>query len=156
MTNNLIQDIRLDETIHLVLSLLAGGVCFCFFGNPWLIGAAILVGFFIDVDHLFDFFTYFGWSGFKNLKNFFQVKTYLNPRGKIYALLHGFEYVPLFWFLGHIIGVGGLSWTLSLSYLFHLLWDNFSLRNHHPLAYFIIYRVINNFDVGLFHYDEKK
>jgi len=156
MTNNLIQDIRLDEAIHLVLSLLVGGVCFCFFGNPWLIGAAVLVGFFIDVDHLFDFFAYFGWSGFKNLKNFFQVKSHLDPKGKNYILFHAFEYVPLFWFLGHIIGVGGLSWALSLSYLFHLLWDNFSLRNHHPLAYFIIYRVINNFDIGLFHYHEKK
>ncbi|MDD3679360.1 MAG: hypothetical protein PHX72_00665 [Candidatus Shapirobacteria bacterium] len=156
MTNNIVQNIKVDEAIHLILSLVAGLVCFFIFGNPWLIGVAILVGFFIDIDHLFDYFNYFGWSGFKNLKNFFQVQTYLDPQGKVYALLHGFEYVFLFWLLGDLTSIEGFSWVLSLSYLFHLLWDNFSLRNHHPLAYFLTFRLINKFDINLFHYDNKK
>ncbi len=152
MTNNLVQDLRVDEGIHLSLSLLVGTICFFIFNNPWLIIVALVTGFFIDIDHFFDYFAYFGWSGFKNLKNFFQVKTYLDPKGKVYALLHGFEYVPLFWVLGHLMGTEGLSWAISSSYLLHLLWDNSSLRNHHPLAYFITFRAINNFDIKLFHH----
>jgi hypothetical protein len=156
MTNNLVQDLRIDESIHLGFSLLAGTVCFLIFDNFWLIPIALIVGFFIDIDHLFDYFNYFGRSGFKNLKNFFRVKTYFDSKGKAYMPLHAFEYLPLFWILGHLIGFEGLSWTLFLSYLFHLLWDNFSLRNHHPLAYFIIYRAVKGFDAGLFQHNDKK
>jgi len=156
MTNNIVQDIRLDEGIHLFLSLLAGFGCFLIFANPWLILIAVLTGLLIDLDHFFDYFNYFGWSGLTHLKKFFQVGTYLDPKGKVYTLLHGFEYVIIFWFLGSLSGINGLNWAISISYLFHLLWDNFSLRNHHPLAYFFIYRLINKFDICLFHYNEEK
>ena len=137
----------IDELIHFSLALGTGLVCYYKFDNPWLILVALLTGFFIDADHLFD---YFAFSGLRfKLKHFLDVEYYMMPAGKVYIPLHGWEYVLVFWFLGQWIGLPGLEWAMSLTYFIHLSWDNFSFR-HHPLAYSFIYRLLNNFSLESF------
>ncbi len=151
--NELISDLRWDELVHLSTSLLSGGICALVFNNIYLILAALLVGFFIDIDHLFDYFHYFGIrKGLKNFRNFFNSGSYMNPAGQVFVPLHGFEYLVVLWVLGSLTGVPGLNWALAGSYLLHLSWDNFALRHHHPLAYFVVFRAIHNFDLDLFNY----
>ena len=136
-----------DELIHFLLSLTVG-LFFSFkFGNPWLLLAALFFGFLIDVDHLFDCLAYYKRKF--SLKKFFDVKAYMKGSGKVYVLLHGWEYVIVFWLIGRWLGVAGLEWTISLSYLLHLCWDNFSFR-HHPLGYFFTYRFLNDFTLESF------
>jgi len=140
-------NLLVDELIHFSLSLTAG-LFFSFkFGNFWLLPPALVFGFFIDADHLFDYFAYYG-AKF-NLRKFFSAKTYIEKSGKVYVLLHGWEYVGIFWLMGRLVGIPGLEWAMGFSYFFHLLWDNFSFK-HHPLVYFFIYRLLNNFSLESF------
>lgn len=134
----------LDELVHLSLALLVGLVCFLEFGNSWLFLVAIAFGFLIDVDHLFDYFACFGLGKF-SLKKFFNIGSHMKPFEKVYVILHGWEYVLLFWLAGSWIGAPGLNWAMGLSYLVHLIWDQFSF-SHHPLLYFFTFRLLKRFD----------
>ena len=127
----------IDEMIHFNFALGVGLACFLIFGNPWLILVAIFFGFLIDVDHWFDYFCLFGFK--LNLKKFFSIGTYMKASGKIFVPLHAWELVPVFWLIGFWLGVPGLNWAMSLAYLLHLVWDNFSFP-HPPLFYFFSYR----------------
>lgn len=139
------------ETIHLILTALIAGFLFWRFKDWRLVIVAFLVGIFIDIDHWFDYFAYFGLK--INLSDFFNVASYVIPAGKIYVLLHGWEFVIPLWLIGRWLGekfkIRGLEWAVGLSYLGHLLWDNFSF-SHHPLAYSFIYRLLNNFSLASF------
>ncbi len=143
--------ILLHEFIHFALTSLVAIFFWLKFKDKRLILAAFIFGFLIDVDHWFDYFAYFGLRG--NLKNFFIVETYVHGSGKTFILLHGWEYLIVFWLIGKFIGkrfkIKSLEWVITIAYLAHLLWDNFSFF-HHPLAYSFIYRLVNNFSLKSF------
>jgi hypothetical protein len=120
--------------------------------HDWrLILVCFLFGFFIDIDHWFDYLVHYGLD--INLIRFFDTASYVKPSGKIYVPLHGWEYVFLFWLVGRWLGkkfkIKGFEWAVSLSYFGHLLLDDFSF-SHHPLAYSFIYRLLNNFSLKSF------
>lgn len=133
-----------DELVHFISALTIGLVLNTIYQDWRLVTVALLFGFFIDIDHWFDYFACYGAK--INLKKFFALYLYVKLPKKIYVPLHGWEYVFLFWLIGRWIGIPGVEWAMSLSYLAHLLWDNFSFR-HHPLAYSLIYRLLNNFSL---------
>lgn len=137
----------LNEAIHFTIAFIIGGFCSVKYQNWLLLPASLLFGFFIDADHLFDYFRFFGVKF--NPKKFFDTKNYMEPSNKIFVLLHGWEYIFIFWFIGKFIAIPGLQWAMLLSYFGHLLWDNFSFK-HHPLAYFISYRLFHKFGVRCF------
>jgi len=136
------------EAIHLILTAVIARFLFWRFKDWRLVLVAFVFGIFIDLDHWFDYFAYFGLR--INLTDFFSVTSYVIPSGKIYVLLHGWEFVIPLWLIGRWEGkrlkIKGLEWAVALSYLGHLLWDNFSFP-HHPLAYSFIYRLLNNFSL---------
>lgn len=141
-----------DELIHLLLSLLVGLLAYFRFNQNWyLIVVALFFGLLIDVDHFFDYFAYFGITF--SPEDFFNVCSYMKPAGKIYVLLHGWEYLLVFglasFYLERKLKLKGLVFTVFFSYLFHLLWDNTSL-NHQSMAYSLIYRALNDFDLKNF------
>lgn len=139
------------ESQHFFLSLIIALFLFWRHRDWRLISACLLFGFLIDADHLVDYFAFYGLNF--NLNRFFNVLSYMEPSGKIYIPLHGWEFVILFWFIGKRIGkkfkIKGLEWALSLPYLGHLFLDNFSF-SHHPLAYSFIFRLLNNFSLKSF------
>lgn len=139
------------ESPHFLLSLGIGLLLFTRYQNRRLILASFLFGFFIDVDHLFDFFAYFGLHF--NLLDFFNVNTYIVPAGKSYVPLHGWEFVPLFWLVAKKLGekwkIKGLEWAVSLSYFGHLLIDHFSFL-HRSWAYSFFFRWLNGFSLEVF------
>lgn len=139
------------ELVHLLLTAVIAGFLYWRFRDWKLIIACFLLSIFIDVDHLFDYFAYFGPK--INLSSFFDVTSYIEPANKIYVLLHGWEFVIPFWLIGRWVGkkfkVNGSEWAISLTYLGHLFWDNFSF-SHHPFAYFFIYRLVNSFSLEKF------
>jgi hypothetical protein len=139
------------ELVHFILTSLAALFFWWRFKDKRLILFAFFFGFFIDIDHWFDYFMCFG--PVINLKFFFNVSSYVYQSGKVYVLLHGWEFVFIFWLLGSFLEkkfkIKGLSLTILFSYLFHLLWDNFSFT-HHPLGYFFIYRILNSFSLKSF------
>ena len=113
--------------------------------------AAFLLGVFVDADHLFDYFAYFGWHF--NLVDFFHAGNYMEEAEKVYVLLHGWEFIIPLWLIGRWLGkkakIKGLEWAVVLAYLAHLLWDNLSF-NHHPLAYSFVYRLLHHFSPNIF------
>ncbi len=140
-----------DELIHLILALIIG-VFFYLKRRDWrLILGALIFGFFVDVDHLFDYFLYFGLK-FK-LSDFLNVTTYMMSAEKIYVLFHGWEFVIPLWLGGKWLGkrfkIRDLEWVISFAYLGHLFWDNFGISAH-PLAYSFIYRLLNGFSLESF------
>ena len=134
------------ELIHLSLTSLISFFIYRRYHNWKLIIICFIFGFFIDIDHWFDYFLYFG-TNF-NLKNFFNVTSYVKTGGKVYIPLHGWEYIIIFAFLGRIIEkitkIPGIMWAVVFSYSAHLIFDNFSFP-HHILSYSFIYRISNHF-----------
>jgi len=132
-----------DEIKHFLLSIIAGVIIGYFFSNYWSIPIALLTGFFIDADHLIDYFIYRGWKF--NLKEFLSGKCF-DYSGKVYVFFHAFEYIL-------VLVVAGLIWpifnwiffTLALSLLFHLLFDTFSNKPKWP-TYFLSFRIYHHFN----------
>lgn len=139
------------ELIHLSLSLLIGFYFSRRFRSPRLILISILIGVFIDVDHWYDYFKLFGFR--INLVDFFNLPSFVSKSDKIYVLLHGWEFIPLFFLLAKYFEKGkkihGLSQAVAFSYLGHLIWDNFSFP-HHLLAYSFLFRLLNKFSLTAF------
>ena len=136
-----------DEIIHFILSIIAGTVVGYFTNNLWAIPVALVSGFFIDGDHLIDYFIYQGTKF--NLAEFLSGKTF-DLSGKVYVFFHGFEYAIIFAITGVLLP--HLSWlffSLALSNLFHLIFDTISNKPIWP-TYFLTYRIIKNFDHKIF------
>ncbi len=143
-----------EELGHLTLSLFAGAVIAVIFGNLWVIAWAVLSGFLIDGDHLFDYIRYKGLNGL-SLKEFFG-GSYFDQSGKVILPLHGFEYCLIFAVVAYIF----TDWrpamlALALSLFFHLVFD--TLTNH-PIwpTYSILFRAFNRFDHHKFDFKSRQ
>jgi len=147
-----------DELIHLSLSLSTGLILFLIFDSFWFLFFSLLLGFFIDGDHLIDYFYYFFRLEKKttkknifnfafHLKKFFQPAFYILKTQKIIVFFHGWEYILLFFLVLKIIGSGlscpGLELTI-IAYILHLGWDQHSSAGSYR-SYFFLYRLKNQF-----------
>jgi len=143
------------ELTHLVLSLIAAGSIYWYFRKWQVILVALLSGFLVDADHLFDYFLYkkafiFNFSEFIS-GNYFRLA------GKVYLPFHAFEYAIIAIIAGllilkftkemqkHTKMIVFLLLVFGISLSFHLAFDMFSYRPNWP-AYFISYRITHNFD----------
>jgi len=148
---NFLKKMLLHEFIHILISSLVAVLIFLKFKDIRLVVAVFVVGLFIDVDHLFDYFYWARWHF--SPSEFFNPSLYVNASGKVFVPLHGWEFLLPLWLGGKLIerrlNIKGLSWALSFSYFGHLLWDNLSVA---PMSfgYFFIYRWLNNFSLVKF------
>lgn len=117
--------------------------------NLKLIIIAYLAGVLVDVDHLFDYFVWAGWRF--DFSEFFDPSIYVRATNKAFVLLHGWEYLMILWLIAQRLKrkVAGIHLALILPYLCHLLIDQ-SPFTRAPLAYFFVYRLINNFSLTAF------
>lgn len=138
-----------DELVHFLLALAVGLFFYWRFRRWETIITAIIFGFLIDVDHLFDYFAFFNFQF--NLSSFFATQTYFVPSGKIYVLFHAWEWLILlwliFWQIGKRFKIKSLQWVVSGAYFFHLVWDCISTQTL-PLVYLITYRLLNDFEIS--------
>ena len=133
-----------DELIHFILSILVGVIITWLYGNFWAIPVALISGFFIDADHLIDYFIYTKMQRF-DLAEFRSAK-YFDRLGKVYILFHGYEYAIIMAIFGVIFpGLGWLFYSLALSHFFHLIFDTISNKPIWP-TYFLTFRIAKNFD----------
>ena len=137
----------LSEIGHFVITLFLAAYMY-FKTRSWMaVAATFLTGFFIDVDHLVDYFYYAG-PRF-SLKEFLSLH-YVHETGKILTPFHAWEYVLLLlWgrrfsqkyatvLLGMAVGLAG-----------HLVWDQIS-NGASILAYSIIYRILTDFSLAAY------
>jgi len=146
----------LHELTHLVISLCIGFLVWKKYKKAFpAFFAAILGGFFIDADHLFDYYLVFGLDF--NLKNFLESQQFLLSN-KLYVPFHAWEWVALLSFLylkldkqpkkrDFKISKYLLSFLLALTLgiYSHLIID--IITNKVVISgYSIIYRAVNNFN----------
>lgn len=131
-------------TYHLAMSSLIAGGSFIVTKSPSIAVSTFAIGFLIDSDHLFDYTLYCIQK--KRGPNFrdFYYSSYSRPPSKIYVPLHSYELLLLIWLMA--ISFSALPWAvwLSLSFGGHLLMDYLAYR-HHPLYYFLTFRMIKGF-----------
>ena len=130
-----LEDIRL----HILVSLLSMGIIYGVFRSLKLATLYFAAGIFIDLDHLIDYFLYFGLKF--RLKYFFG-SLYLRS-GKVYIFLHSWELLIPLWIWGLYAKQEILALAIMLGFVVHLLLD----QRHRtiPLAYFLSFRILNNF-----------
>ena len=141
----------LTEIDHFLLTFGIALILYWRYRDWRIILICFITGFMIDIDHLFDYFAYWGLGG--NWSKLVETKGYFDQSGKIFVPFHGWEFTPLLWLLGawleKKIKIRGARWALSLPYLGHLFLDHFTYLPH-PLAYSFIYRLLNNFSLESF------
>lgn len=138
------------ETVHLIFTAILSIFLYFRFKNWKLILVAFFVVIFLDLDHLFDYFVYSLKTG---SFTFLFVTDYFHGSGKVFVLFHGWELSIPLWYLAYKIGqrknIVGLEWAMTLSYLGHLLVDQF-FYTPNPLAYFLTFRILTGFDLNAF------
>lgn len=143
------------ELVHLSISLLIGYFVWQKYKKtlPAFI-AALLGGFIVDIDHLFDYYLVFGF----NFKPEYFLNSYqFSLSHKVFVPLHAWEWVILLIFfslyLDKKIKIKKqkvlkllLSFTLALALglYSHLIIDTIT-NDVKPLGYSIIFRAVNNF-----------
>lgn len=115
----------------------------------------VFIGFvftmFMDSDHAVDYFLHRGLVF--NISEFFH-GNYFTESGKLFVLLHAWEYIPILLILCYIF-------KRHKPILYSLLFITFGLSIHlfydtvyycfNPLGYSIIYRIINGFSLSVLH-----
>lgn len=143
-------NLYLHELSHIILSLLVGLIIWKISGNVYVLPVALMGGFFIDFDHLLDYFFAFG-AKF-NLTYFLKGYQFLKT-DKIYVFFHSWELVIIILFTLPAVTLMKEGWTIiffllsfSLSLFLHLSVDVLT-NNMQAKSYFLIYRMNNNFEL---------
>lgn len=147
-------NIYIHELIHFILSILVGVIIW----KKWCMHIGIFIvaligGFFIDFDHLFDYFLAFDTKF--NLSYFLNGYQFLK-NDKIYIFFHAWEWVIITFFIFLFVNfifknkkVQLLSFCMlafSFSLFLHLLID-ITTNDMQTKSYFLLYRTNNNFDL---------
>lgn len=127
------------EVMHGIIAIPAALFLFNKFKSFKNIILYYLVVYFIDLDHLFDYFSYY--TKF-NLYSFLNVE-YFELKNTAYLIFHAWEYVVIL-FLIYVVNKNKYFLILALAIGSHLLWD--SLSNGLGFSfYFMIVRISNGF-----------
>lgn len=146
------------ELIHFLICLLIGYFVGKKFDELRLgLVSALLGGFFIDLDHLIDYFLAFGLNF--NFYYFLSGYQFLKT-DKLIIPLHSFELVFILLTIGIFFyrikkkaEISVIIFAFSISLFFHLLFDTYT--NELPIkSYLLLYRYQNNFDLKLLVYPD--
>ncbi len=128
-----------DLTAHFTATLLIAALFLIYSKDPKVILYCFLGGVLVDLDHLIDYFLYFGFNF--NLKYFFEGRFLLSRR--IYLFLHGWELVLVLVLLSFLNKSLGL-WTFTVSLGVHIFIDN--IQRDNKLFYLFSYRLYHKFN----------
>ncbi|MGH2366073.1 MAG: hypothetical protein ACRDHX_15675 [Chloroflexota bacterium] len=127
---------------HIVVSVGLGTLFWARSRDIWTLVISLLFGVLVDLDHLFDYF-------YAERRLTFDLHEFLGTRywkksGRLFVLFHGFEYLPLVYFVWQ--GLKGHRWAVAATSAMsvHLLADHL-LNELRPLGYFVLYRLAHGF-----------
>jgi hypothetical protein len=130
---------------HVEVSL-GSGVVLGLLTQSWISGlACALMGTLIDLDHYVDFWVNRGFS--LSPRRFFDF-CYHGSSRKFYDLLHGYEFIPLWWGVTALPGLEEWGLGLTVGYTLHLLCDQFFNTHLNRWTYFFTYRLIHRFEAS--------
>lgn len=127
---------------HFIVSFMLSILYFYFTSSFWGAVLCFFVGFFIDLDHLLDFW----WHKRKIVfsKEFFE--DYSLKTGKTYVLLHSYELLFVFALLSYYLNWGLVAGGALLGMTAHMIMDQV-YNNVKPMSYFLIYRIAIGFKI---------
>lgn len=132
------------EFLHLAIAILVGFLAAFVFKQKRLIFLSLVVSLGIDLDHLADYFYYFG----LNLRNPITGPDFFCLSGKLLIPLHAWEFLPILLILTwRLEKLRGILMTVALALAGHYLLDQFSNATF-PLGYSLIFRLSQNFDIN--------
>ena len=128
---------------HIAVSAVIGMFIYGAYGEPGPAIASFLVGTLIDLDHIIDYLYAHGkkWD-WKKINAAHHEKV----SGKLYVPLHSYELLLLYFFLTMDPSLTPWRVGVTLSMLAHFLCDQFFNPNRKFSTYFLIHRIIHNFD----------
>ena len=142
----MIMPLYLHLSIHLCLAVISGYAIGRLTGRPTLgMIVGVIGGFFIDLDHVLEYFLVFGWQF--NLQYFLQSRQFLSSE-QIRLIFHAWEYLPLLLaaavFFRRNLKLKTIFLGLAISGTVHLLSD--VVINQYGFKYYsIIYRYQQHF-----------
>lgn len=137
------------EIIHLTVSLFIWFFIYKFYYRSyWVFVFALIWWFFIDADHLIDYFLCF-WNNF-DIQSFLSWESFKICQ-KSYELFHAWEYIIILLIIFISLNkkyklTRYCILALAISILWHLITDVFTNEAYFRW-YSIIYRIKNNFDL---------
>lgn len=136
---------------HCPGSLIVGLIAAYISGNPTHIPIAMIFGWLIDVDHLFDYMLFLRQSSSKFSVAKFFTGSYFKKSGRVILPFHSFEICIGLVSLGLMIDHPSYHWliTASAATALHLAHDQFSHKPN-PLGYFFLARHRNDFNIEWF------
>ncbi len=130
---------------HVTISV-GSGLILGLLTRSWVAGTSCcLVGILVDLDHFLDFWLNRGFS--LDIRQFFDFNYHGSSR-RFFDILHGYEFIPLLWYLGSLAGWTHAGPGLTLGYAIHLLSDQFFNNHLNRWTYFFTYRLYHGFDSG--------
>ncbi len=129
-----------DLTLHSVSTLILAWFFYRATGSWMWPALAAVGGILIDIDHLFDYFLYYGWK--------FDLKTFFNHEylksGRVRIVFHSIELIAFMWALSFIY-----SWAIPIAsgITVHLLIDFLFAHSYTPLSLSLIFRWRNQFKI---------
>jgi hypothetical protein len=112
--------------------------------RSWIAGlSCCLAGILIDLDHFLDFWIN---RGFSLSPRKFLDFCYYGTSTKFYDILHGYEFVPLLWWLSTQPALYEAGLGLLVGYSLHLLGDQFFNTHLNRWTYFLSYRLFHRFE----------
>jgi hypothetical protein len=112
--------------------------------RSWIAGlSCCLTGILIDLDHFLDFWIN---RGFSLSPRKFLDFCYYGTSTKFYDILHGYEFVPLLWWLSTQPPLREAGVGLLVGYSLHLLGDQFFNTHLNRWTYFLSYRLFHRFE----------
>ena len=132
---------------HLIMSSVVGFASYWVTDSVTIALTTVGTGVIIDCDHLCDY-TYYLINKKKGLRSFnvkeFLESDYMAKTKKVIVPLHSYELLLPIWFLGIFFNLIPLAFWITFSFLAHVIADQIAYRTH-PLAYFLIFRVVVRF-----------
>lgn len=136
---------------HLPAAIVIGGAGVAFTGDPLHLSVALLFGWLIDGDHLFDYLMFVRRSSSRFSIRAFVQGRYFKEGGRLILPLHSFEICVSLAVLGVVIDSQSHQWlfTAALAMAAHLVHDHLSHRPA-PFGYFFVARYRNGFKTDWF------
>jgi hypothetical protein len=134
---------------HLPISILIGLLGYGFSGNPYCVPSALLAGWCLDIDHLYDFLLDANKSKKLNI-DFIRSGQYFKKNDKIIFPLHAWEITVALILIGVFSNeYAYIFFTAAFAHGSHLMQDQLLYRTR-ALGYSIISRMFNNFNYKSF------
>lgn len=130
---------------HFLVALGIGILASLVFSDWSLIFVALLTGWMVDVDHIYDFAFYLNKYGISKVNPEFLIRgEYFKLNNRVFVLLHSWEFLFIWLVVFIALHKYSLAITGSIAWAFHILKDQMAYKVT-PMGYSLIYRASKGF-----------